>query len=364
MIGRMRSLLRGLEVRLVDLLGDFFRREVHDDDAVGRSGLPVIIVEVEVDVLGVFLRVAHFPTAARGREVQEEGVICCAAVVEAGVDGGDLVINVVVVAILHAQRLAVVDHGVRGRVGANGAVALIRPAEVQPAALEADRQLVVKAGGEHGLAAHLAHGRDHVFQIPAIGRLIDHLVERSLHGGNVVLAVFGLHAQNDRFARMLVKEGVDVFEHVSQRERSGKRGVGDLASGDVVLEHERLLTGALFEHQTHIEIAVAVLELRGDARILTLENVAHIDVLRAAVVRAGDGHIAELGLVGHRFHPVGAGDVCCHGWRRGDPGKDGEHHADEQRAEPEAAFGDLHKKFPLVIFRRMRMPRGGRVPPV
>lgn len=143
---------------------------------------------------------------------------------------------------------------------------------------------------------------------------------------------------------MLVKEGVDVFEHVSQRERSGKRGVGDLASGDVVLEHERLLTGALFEHQTHIEIAVAVDQLRGDARILTLENVAHIDVLRAAVVCAGDGHIAQLGLVGHRFHPVGAGDVCCHGWRRGDPGKDGEHHADEQRAEPEAVFGDLHKK--------------------
>lgn len=163
---------------------------------------------------------------------------------------------------------------------------------------------------------------------------------------------------------MLVKEGVDVFEHVSQRERSGKRGVGDLASGDVVLEHERLLTGALFEHQPHVQIAVAVDQLRGDARVLALEDVAHIDVLRAAVVRAGDGHIAQLGLVGHRFHPVGAGDVCCHGWRRGDPGKDGEPHADEQRAEPEAVFGDLHKKFSLVIFRRMRMPRGGRVPPV
>lgn len=173
MIGRMRSLLRGLEVRLVDLLGDFFRREVHDDDAVGRSGLPVIIVEVEVDVLGVLLRVAHFPTAARGREVQEEGVICCAAVVEAGVDGGDLVINVVVVAILHPQRLAAVDHGVRGGVGENGAVALIRPAEVQPAALEADRQLVVKAGGEHDLAAHLAQRRDLVFQVPAVRLPVD-----------------------------------------------------------------------------------------------------------------------------------------------------------------------------------------------
>ena len=119
-------------------------------------------------MLGVFLRVAHRAAAACGGEVQEEGVICCAAVVEAGVDGGDLVINVVVVAILHAQRLAAVDHGVRGRVGANGAVALIRPAEVQAAALAADRQLVVKPRGEHGLAAHLAQRRDLVFQVPAV----------------------------------------------------------------------------------------------------------------------------------------------------------------------------------------------------
>ena len=168
MIGRMRSLLRGLEVRLVDLLGDFFRREVHDDDAVGRSGLPVIIVEVEVDVLGVFLRVAHFPTAARGREVQEEGVICCAAVVEAGVDGDDLVINVVVVAILHPQRFAAVDRGTRSGVCQHRAVALIGPAKVQAAALAADRQLVVKPRGEHGLAAHLAQRRDLVFQVPAV----------------------------------------------------------------------------------------------------------------------------------------------------------------------------------------------------
>ena len=163
---------------------------------------------------------------------------------------------------------------------------------------------------------------------------------------------------------MGVQKGVNVAQYVVKRERSGKRRVGGLAARDVVLEHERLLTGALFEHQPHVQIAVAVDQLRGDARVLALEDVAHVHMLRAAVVRAGDGHIAELGLVGHRFHPVGAGDVCCHGWRRGDPGKDGEHHADEQRAEPEAVFGDLHKKFSLVIFRRMRMPRGGRVPPV
>lgn len=103
LIGRMRSLLRGLEVRLVDLLGDFFRREVHDDDAVGRSGLPVIIVEVEVDVLGVFLRVAHFPTAARGREVQEKRVLGRLTVVQTGADGVDFVVSVIVIAVLHAQ---------------------------------------------------------------------------------------------------------------------------------------------------------------------------------------------------------------------------------------------------------------------
>ena len=70
-ISGLRALLRGLEIRLIDLLGDLFRCEVHDDDAVGRSGLPVVVIEIEVDALGVFLRVAHFSTAARGREVQE-----------------------------------------------------------------------------------------------------------------------------------------------------------------------------------------------------------------------------------------------------------------------------------------------------
>ena len=163
---------------------------------------------------------------------------------------------------------------------------------------------------------------------------------------------------------MGVQKGVNVAQYVVKRERSGKRRVGGLTARDVVLEHQRLPVVLLLEHQPHVQITVAVDQLRGDARILALEDVAHVHMLRAAVVRAGDGHIAELGLVGHRFHPVGAGDVCCHGWRRGDPGKDGERHADEQRAEPEAVFGDLHKKFSLVIFRRMRMPRGGRVPPV
>ena len=101
-ISGLRALLRGLEIRLIDLLGDLFRREVHDDDAVGRSGLPVIIVEVEVDVLGVFLRVAHFSAAARGREVQEKRVLRRLTVAQTGVDGVDFVIGVIVVAILRS----------------------------------------------------------------------------------------------------------------------------------------------------------------------------------------------------------------------------------------------------------------------
>ena len=149
---------------------------------------------------------------------------------------------------------------------------------------------------------------------------------------------------------MLVKEGVDVFEHVRQRERSGKRGVGDLASGDVVLEHERLLTGALFEHQTHVQIAVAVFELRGDARILTLENVAHIDVLRAAVVRAGDGHAAELCLVGYILHPVDRAHVGSIGRHRGKARKDANHHAHKQRTGQKAAFDVCHDFLSSSIF--------------
>ena len=149
---------------------------------------------------------------------------------------------------------------------------------------------------------------------------------------------------------MLVKEGVDVFEHVRQRERSGKRGVGDLASGDVVLEHERLLTGALFEHQTHIEIAVAVLELRGDARILTLENVAHVDVLRAAVMCAGDGHIAQLGAARHGRHPVGRAHVGSFGRHRGKARKDADHHAHKQRTGQKAAFDVCHDFLSSSIF--------------
>ena len=137
-ISGLRALLRGLEICLIDLLGDLFRCEVNDDNAVGRSGLPVVVIEIEVDALGVFLRVAHFSTAARGREVQEKRVLRRLTVVQTGVDGVDFVIGVIVVAILHAQRLAAVDHGVRGGVRQNGAVALIRPAKVQAAALEAD----------------------------------------------------------------------------------------------------------------------------------------------------------------------------------------------------------------------------------
>ena len=341
---------RSLKIRSVDLLGDLLRTEIDDDNAVGFPGLPFIGVEIEIDVLGIFLRVPHRAAAARGGEVQEKGVIRRPAAVEAGADGGDLVADVIVVAILHAQRLAAVDHGLRGGVGENGAVALIRPAEVQPAAIRADLQLVVKAGGEHDPAAHRSQGRDLVFQIPALGCLIDHLVERFLHGGNVVLAVFGLHAHDDRFALMLVEEGVDVFEYVSQRERSGKRGVGDLASGDVVLEHERLLTGALFEHQTHIEIAVAIFELRGDARILTLEDVAHVDVLRAAVVRAGDGHAAELCLVGYILHPVDRAHVGSLGRRRGKARKDADHHAHKQSTGQKAAFDVCHDFLSSSIF--------------
>ena len=292
----------------------------------------------------------HRAAAARGGEVQEKRVVRRPTAAEAGADGGDLVADVIVVAILHAQRLAAVDRGLCSRVGENGAVALIRPAEVQPAVIRADLQLVVKAGGEHDLAAHCTHGRDLVFQIPALGCLIDHRIERLLHGRDVVLAVFGLHAQDDRFARMLVEEGVDVFEYVRQCERSGKRGVGDFASGDVVLEHERLLTGALFEHQTHVQIAVAVFELRGDARILTLEDVAHVDVLRAAVVRAGDGHAAELCLVGYILHPVDRAHVGSLGRRRGKARKDADHHAHKQRTGQKAVFGVCHGFLSSSIF--------------
>ncbi len=363
-ISGLRALLRGLEIRLIDLLGDLFRCEVHDDDAVGRSGLPVVVIEIEVDALGVFLRVAHFSAAARGREVQEKRVLRRPTVVQTGVDGVDFVIGVIVVAILHAQRLAVVDHGVRGGVRQNGAVALIRPAEVQAAALEADRKLVVKPRGEDDLPAHFAQRRDFVFQIPALRILVDRLIQDLLNLRDIVLAVFRLHAQDYRLGGVGVQKRGNVAQHVIECERSGKRGVGGLAARDAVLEHQRLLVVLLFEHQTHIQIAVAVDQLRGNARVLTLKNVAHIHILRAAVVRTGDRHIAELCLVRHGFHPVGAGDVRCHGRRRGDPGKDGKHHADEQRAEPEAVFGGLHKVFSSSFLCRTSIPCGGRVPPV
>ena len=154
----------------------------------------------------------------------------CAAVVEAGVDGGDLVINVVVVAILHAQRLVAVDHGVRGGFRQNGAVALIRPAEVQAAVLEADRKLVVKPRGEDDLPAHFAQRRDLVFQIPVLRILVDRLIQDLLNLRDIVLAVFRLHAQDDRLGGVSVQKGIDVAQHVIECERSGKRGVGGLAS--------------------------------------------------------------------------------------------------------------------------------------
>ena len=232
------------------------------------------------------------------------------------------------------------------------------------AALEADRKLVVKPRGEDDLPAHFAQRRDLVFQIPALRILVDRLIQDLLNLRDIVLAVFRLHAQDDRLGGVGVQKRGNVAQHVIECERSGKRGVGGLAARDAVLEHQRLLVVLLFEHQTHIQIAVAVDQLRGNARVLTLKNVAHIHILRAAVVRTRDRHIAELCLVRHGFHPVGTGDVRCHGRRRGDPGKDGKHHADEQRAEPEAVFGGLHKVFSSSFLCRTSIPCGGRVPPV
>ena len=154
--------------------------------------------------------------------------------------------------------------------------------------LAADRQLVVKPRGEDDFSAHLAQRWDLVFQVPAVRVCVDALIQGALNVCNVILAVFRLHAQNDRFGGVSDQKGIDIAQHVVKRECPGERRVGGLAARNVVLEHQRLLVVLLFEHQPHVQIAVAVDQLRGDARVLALEDVAHVHILRAAVVRAGN----------------------------------------------------------------------------
>ena len=212
--------------------------------------------------------------------------------------GAPLVLNLIFKAILHPEHIA----SVVGRGGVQRPVvasALIRP-EHRDAGIRSQTSRIVIAAHEHELAARLVERGDFVRQQPSAAVLLDERIEQLFKLGNALLTVLLLDGEDHGLVRVRLQKGIALLEHTLSRElrRPGQRAVA--AEGKAVHQHERPVVHA----ETDIQIAVARLQLLGNAEILAFGKEAELNITGRAVVRTGKHNSVQREISVQICHPI------------------------------------------------------------